>query len=290
MIGLPLAVSVRALTDLGQLDEAAERLRTPVPDGLFDSVFGLFHLRARGGHAMAGGADRFALRDFRQCGQLMGRWGYDLPALVPWRTDAARALLKLGRRGAAEQLVREQLDRLGDGHPAQRGAALRTLAACVGLPDRAATLEDAIRVLERSSDRIELARALTELAGTLRLTEDHRRAGRATRRAERVIQQWNLDPYAAGGATPREPAWAAAPAPETVRGLTADEVRVATLTAQGHTNREIAGRLFLTTSTVEQQLTRIYRKLSVSGRGELAARLLAADDAERTGAEVADGD
>ncbi|WFE42652.1 AAA family ATPase [Micromonospora sp. WMMD998] len=274
-IGLPLAVAVRALTDLGQLDEAAVRLRTPVPTVMFDSVFGLFHLRARGVHAMAGGADRFALRDFRRCGELMRRWGYDLPALVPWRTEAARALLRLGRRSAAEHLVREQLDRLGAGHPAERGAALRTLAGCVGLPDRAATLEDAIRALEVSSDRIELARALHELAGVLRLTEDHRRAGRAARRAERVVEQWSLDPYSAGRGAPGEPTWTATPLPEAVRGLTADEVRVATLTAQGHTNREIAGRLFLTTSTVEQQLTRIYRKLSVSGRGELAARLLA---------------
>ncbi|WFE36639.1 AAA family ATPase [Micromonospora sp. WMMD975] len=276
-IGLPLAVSVRALTDLGQLDDAAVRLRTPVPAVMFDSVFGLFYLRARGVHAMAGGADRFALRDFRRCGELMRRWGHDLPALVPWRTEAARALLRLGRRSTAEHLVRDQLDRLGAGHPGERGAALRTLAGCVGLRDRAATLEDAIRALEMSSDRIELARALSELAGALRLTEDHRRAGHATRRADRVVEQWSLDPYSAGSGAPGESAWTATPMPEAVRGLTADEVRVATLTAQGHTNREIAGRLFLTTSTVEQQLTRIYRKLSVSGRGELAARLLATD-------------
>ncbi|MBZ6200642.1 helix-turn-helix transcriptional regulator, partial [Streptomyces olivaceus] len=39
------------------------------------------------------------------------------------------------------------------------------------------------------------------------------------------------------------------------------------------TNREIAGKLYLTTSTVEQHLTRIYRKLGVSSRVQLQSRL-----------------
>jgi DNA-binding CsgD family transcriptional regulator len=45
---------------------------------------------------------------------------------------------------------------------------------------------------------------------------------------------------------------------------------VAELAADGLTNREIAGRLFITVSTVEQHLTRVYRKLVVSRREELA--------------------
>jgi len=41
----------------------------------------------------------------------------------------------------------------------------------------------------------------------------------------------------------------------------------------GHTNREVAQALFLTISTVEQHLTRIYRKLDVSGRSDLSVCL-----------------
>ena len=48
---------------------------------------------------------------------------------------------------------------------------------------------------------------------------------------------------------------------------------MAGLAAQGHTNREIAARLFVTVGTVEQHLTRIYRKLDVNSRAELAIRL-----------------
>ncbi|MFE7778562.1 LuxR C-terminal-related transcriptional regulator [Streptomyces sp. NPDC057445] len=56
-----------------------------------------------------------------------------------------------------------------------------------------------------------------------------------------------------------------------VAALSRAERRVAVLAAEGCTNRGIADRLFLTTSTVEQHLTRVYRKLGVRSRAELAA-------------------
>jgi len=51
--------------------------------------------------------------------------------------------------------------------------------------------------------------------------------------------------------------------------LTPAERRVAELAARGHANRVIAGHLYITTGTVEQHLTRIYRKLSITHRSEL---------------------
>jgi DNA-binding CsgD family transcriptional regulator len=47
------------------------------------------------------------------------------------------------------------------------------------------------------------------------------------------------------------------------------------LVAAGHTNREVAAELFLTVHTVEKALTRIYSKLGVRSRAELARRLAA---------------
>jgi DNA-binding CsgD family transcriptional regulator len=52
------------------------------------------------------------------------------------------------------------------------------------------------------------------------------------------------------------------------------ELRVASLAALGYTNREISSELRITISTVEQHLTRTYRKLAVKGRAKLAERLL----------------
>jgi DNA-binding CsgD family transcriptional regulator len=66
------------------------------------------------------------------------------------------------------------------------------------------------------------------------------------------------------GATPRRVAF---------DELTASERRVAELAATGRTNREIADELFVTPKTVENHLTRVYSKLRLSSRRELAAAL-----------------
>jgi len=58
--------------------------------------------------------------------------------------------------------------------------------------------------------------------------------------------------------------------------LTPAEVEVAGLAAEGRTNREIAGALWMSEKTVEAHLSRIYRKLGVRNRAELAGRRLEA--------------
>ena len=52
--------------------------------------------------------------------------------------------------------------------------------------------------------------------------------------------------------------------------LTPTEERVARLASEGLQNREIAARLFVTPKTVEATLSRVYRKLDVRSRTELA--------------------
>ncbi len=52
--------------------------------------------------------------------------------------------------------------------------------------------------------------------------------------------------------------------------LTPAERRIAELVAAGHTNPEIAAALFISVKTVEANLTRIYRKLGLRGRVDLA--------------------
>ncbi|WP_217552090.1 LuxR family transcriptional regulator [Streptomyces sp. GbtcB6] len=66
------------------------------------------------------------------------------------------------------------------------------------------------------------------------------------------------------GRAPR-PAAGSAPLPE----LTESERRVGALAAAGRTNREIADLLGITVSTVEQHLTKVYRKLKVRRRADL---------------------
>jgi len=58
-----------------------------------------------------------------------------------------------------------------------------------------------------------------------------------------------------------------------IKGLTPAEGRIAALVAEGRTNREVAAALYLTEQTVATALTRVYRKLDVRSRTELARRL-----------------
>jgi DNA-binding CsgD family transcriptional regulator len=59
----------------------------------------------------------------------------------------------------------------------------------------------------------------------------------------------------------------------TTNTLTETERRVAELVGSGRSNQETAAELFMSVKTVEANLTRIYRKLSVRSRTELASRL-----------------
>ena len=54
-----------------------------------------------------------------------------------------------------------------------------------------------------------------------------------------------------------------------LESLTPAERQVADLAAAGHSNREIAQRLYVTRRTVETHLTHVFAKLGISGRSEL---------------------
>jgi DNA-binding CsgD family transcriptional regulator len=61
--------------------------------------------------------------------------------------------------------------------------------------------------------------------------------------------------------------------PPAPAGLTATEENVARLVAEVRTNREVAQTLVMSVHTVDAHLRRIYRKLQIRSRTELAHRL-----------------
>ncbi|MFJ8013295.1 AAA family ATPase [Streptomyces sp. NPDC096339] len=251
VVGLPLSLAVRVATELGDFDTVMSYLNLPVPPVMFDTPFALPYLQAFGRYHLALGHPHTALTNFRSCGDLMARWRLDSPDLADWRSDAAAALVALGRAREAGELIEEQLSQLGGGHSRARGIALRRLAAASEVRDRAPLLQEAVRILAACGDRLELAHAQAELEA----------ARTAAGGQDRPTPSPDEDPEGAesGG---KEPASARAE-------LTDAERRVAALAASGRTNREIAGKLFITVSTVEQHLTKIYRKLNVRSRLDL---------------------
>lgn len=275
-LGGVLATLVGASTCAGAYDDAAHYLGLPVPPGMFGTPFGVQYLRARGGYYLATDRARAAVSDFQACGDLLTAWDMDEPALLPWRSDLAQAYLALGRHRRARDLAQEQLRRVGEGQPRVRGATLRVLASASEPSRRVPMLREAVDLLQASGDRLEAVRALADLSDALHQVGESSRARMMVRTARTIARKSQAVPLLRRlqpdlSPTPRP---AAAPdAPDELTELSDAERRVATLAALGHTNREIAGKLYVTVSTVEQHLTRVYRKLRVNGRSDLPSGL-----------------
>jgi DNA-binding NarL/FixJ family response regulator len=80
--------------------------------------------------------------------------------------------------------------------------------------------------------------------------------------AARLVTALDRSPAATGSAQPQ--------APNAEPGLTAREVEVLRLLATGATNREIAGRLFLSEGTVKNHVSRILERLGLRDRTQAA--------------------
>ena len=280
-IGSVLATLVSAHAAMGQYEKAMGYLDHHVPDGLLETRYGLELIHARGQLYAATGRVRPALDDFLTCGELMVRWGIDQPALVPWRSAAAEMYLRTGGEAEADRLVREQLARRGSGQSRTRALTLRVLAEVAGLRRHHHALHEAIEELEECEDRLELVRVLGALSRSHHALGELGQARMMARRAWRIARDAHAEslceqllPYSDGEASvPERTAQTGENCPS--EELTEAERRVASLASFGHSNREIARKLFITVSTVEQHLTRVYRKLNVSRRKDLPHDLLA---------------
>ncbi|WP_327169331.1 helix-turn-helix transcriptional regulator [Streptomyces subrutilus] len=190
------------------------------------------------------------------------------PSVLRWHDDLAEALAAAGR-------PREALALLDATEPAARtpgrggvGAALqRARAVALGGERAVPLLEASAAAFAGAGLRLEEGRTLWLLARA-RLRQRRRAGARAA-----LTEAAGL--FAACRAAPWQGLVADALARLDARpgeaALTAAESRLAALVAAGTSNREAAARLYVSAKTVETMLTRIYRKLGVTSRAQLAA-------------------
>lgn len=271
-IGGPVSSLLLTTTAGRKHEDAAACLRIPVPEAMFGTPYGLLYLYGRGDYYLGTGRPHAALADFTDCGRRMTDWGFDQPGLVPWRVKAAEAFLLIGDVDQARQLAEEQLARVGARSERTRGISLRVLALASRPSKRTALLRESAEVLRDAGARLELAYTFSELSNAHHELGEHSRAQWAARQARNLAERCGAqalrirfsktepDNLCESGSINKQ---------GLLTYLSDAEQRVAELAAYGYTNTQIAGKLYITVSTVEQHLTRVYRKLGVAGRAEL---------------------
>ena len=133
-----------------------------------------------------------------------------------------------------------------------------------------------VATLEPTGIEIELARAHLLYGEWLRRAQATPGGARAPAPGARAVRatagrrRSRTRPHRARGHRRTRPAAAGEPGhPE----LTAQELTVARLAAAGHTNAEIGATMFLSANTVDYHLRKVFQKLGISSRRQLADRL-----------------
>jgi len=189
--------------------------------------------------------------------------------------DEIEALVDLGEADKARSLLEptlahaKALGRAWARATAERGWGL--LAASLGeLPEALAAFDRALESHRFLDEPFELGRTLLAQGQAFRRAKKWRLARDSLGRSLAIFEHLGADLWADKARADMARIGGRAPGPV---GLTPTEQEVADLVASGLTNREAARALFLSVSTVEANLHRIYSKLGVRSRTELSRRL-----------------
>lgn len=194
--------------------------------------------------------------------------------------DAAEALIEVGRLNEAQALV-DWLDERG--RTLDRPWALATAARCRALiqaargdtPGAMDTIGLAEVEQRRVGEPFELGRTLLAKGTIARRGRQRRLARESIEAAIGIFKGLGASLWVARAQAEKARIGGRAPSGD---ALTTAEREIAALIGEGLTNREAAARLFVTEHTIEAALVRVYAKLGVRSRSELAGRLISRSD------------
>jgi DNA-binding CsgD family transcriptional regulator len=274
-----LALSAKALIEAHRGQEQAARtaaeegLELARKSGLKQA--GQFNLSALGFLELSLGNAEAADRLLRPLAEGVLGAGIGEPGMLRFLPDEIEVLIALGEAEKARSLLQpflaraEALGRSWALAAAERGRGL--LYASQGrFPEALAAFDRALEHHAALAEPFELGRTLLVQGQALRRTKKWRLARDSLGRSLEVFEQLGAALWADKARAEIARVGGRAPGPV---GLTPTEQRVADLVASGLTNREAAQALFLSVSTVEANLRRIYQKLGVRSRTELSRKL-----------------
>lgn len=238
----------QAQVQLGAADEAADTLARI--DGFVHRGFGQYAATvsiARAWHAHATGDRAGAAAHLRAAIEFAAAKGQS--TVVGWAWHDAARLDLLGLLDDVERWER----------PAQAFSALRWAFVQARATNDGAALTAAAEAFESIGAHLYAAEAYASASVVARRAGDTREATRLDGRAGTLVAR-------CGGVT--TPLLSGRPS---TGPLSAREHEIATMAAAGLTNRQIAQRVVVSERTVENHLYRVFIKLGISSRDELAA-------------------
>ncbi|WP_115944654.1 helix-turn-helix transcriptional regulator [Amycolatopsis thermalba] len=269
------AVAVHALR--GDWERAEEALRRADAGPQDYEIMRVPSCLARAHVAEARADSAGVLRALRPLTMPWAGGSIDEPGLWPWADMYAHALVLAGKTAEAGAFL-EPHERLA----ADRGrvSARARLAAARGrllgtrgdVAGARAAFGEALELLEDLPLRYDLARVNFAYGQILRRAGKRREADTVISTARDAFTALGAATYVARCDRELKAGGVHVPRGRGFDELTPQEEAVSQLVASGLSNREVAAELFLSTKTVQYHLTRIYAKLGIRSRAELAAR------------------
>ena len=270
-----LYVGALAAAHMGRVDEARRLAEAGLERSGRRGVFMIQNASVLGFVELSVGDAAAAGERLRPLPPLLEEMGYGEPSVNRVLPNAIDALVQLGELDEARPLIarlEEQGRRLGTPYGLATGARCRglLLAAEGDLGAAELAFERALQHHQAMPGPFERGRTLLGLGSLRRRGKQKRAAREALLEAAGIFERLGAPLWAAKARTELTRIGGRRPANGE---LTPMEGRVAGLVAAGRSNKEVAAELFVTVKTVEANLSRVYAKLGVHSRTQLARQM-----------------